>query len=89
MDKMLADFRRFCRNEDNRLMNYWEECKNLSSAKNYRSQTLPQQVSGARPNGAPSGSGDVQPTDVDHLCLLLVQPRETPCAGDLEQPGLP
>ena len=32
MDKMLADFRRFCRNEDNRLMNYWEECKNLSSA---------------------------------------------------------
>ena len=63
--------------------------KNLSSAKNWRSQTLPQQVSGARPNGAPSGSGDVQPTDVDHLCLLLVQPWEAPCAGDLEQPRLP
>ena len=63
--------------------------KKLFSAKNWRSQTLPQQVSGARPNGAPSGSGDVQPTDVDHLCLLLVQPWEAPCAGDLEQPRLP
>ena len=26
MDKLLADFRRFCNNEDNRLVNYWDEC---------------------------------------------------------------
>lgn len=26
MDKLLADFRRFCNNEDNRLVTYWEEC---------------------------------------------------------------
>eukprot|EP00092_Neocalanus_flemingeri_P072503 GFUD01089255.1.p1 GENE.GFUD01089255.1~~GFUD01089255.1.p1 ORF type:complete len:533 (-),score=132.20 GFUD01089255.1:9-1607(-) len=26
MDKILADFRKFCNNEENRLVNYWEEC---------------------------------------------------------------
>ncbi|XP_074643885.1 GATOR1 complex protein DEPDC5-like [Tubulanus polymorphus] len=26
-DKMLADFRRFCSNEDNRLIDYWDSCK--------------------------------------------------------------
>jgi hypothetical protein len=26
-DKMLADFRRFCANEDNRLKEYWEMCR--------------------------------------------------------------
>ena len=26
MDKMLADFRAFCSNKDNRLKNFWEEC---------------------------------------------------------------
>jgi len=26
MDKLLADFRKFCSNEDNRLYSYWEEC---------------------------------------------------------------
>ena len=26
MDKLLADFRKFCSNEDNRLHSYWEEC---------------------------------------------------------------
>lgn len=26
MDKLLADFRKFCNNEDDRLVNYWEEC---------------------------------------------------------------
>ena len=27
MDKLLADFRRFCSNEDNRLVDYWLQCK--------------------------------------------------------------
>jgi len=26
MDKLLSDFRKFCNNEDDRLVNYWEEC---------------------------------------------------------------
>ena len=26
MDKMLSDFRSFCRNDDNRLRNFWDEC---------------------------------------------------------------
>jgi hypothetical protein len=26
MDNMLADFRAFCRNDDNRLKNFWQEC---------------------------------------------------------------
>ena len=26
MDMMLADFRAFCANEDNRLKNFWDEC---------------------------------------------------------------
>ena len=26
MDKMLADFRAFCRNDDNRLKSFWDEC---------------------------------------------------------------
>ena len=26
MDKLLADFRKFCNNEEDRLVNYWEEC---------------------------------------------------------------
>ena len=26
---MLADFRSFCKNEDNRLKEFWEACKNL------------------------------------------------------------
>ena len=30
---MLADFRSFCKNEDNRLKEFWEDCKNhLTSA---------------------------------------------------------
>jgi len=32
MDKMLADFRRFCRNEDNRLKQYWLDCWTRSSS---------------------------------------------------------
>ena len=28
MDKMLADFRAFCRNENNRLLNFWLELRN-------------------------------------------------------------
>ena len=26
MDKMLADFRSFCNNDENRLKNFWDEC---------------------------------------------------------------
>merc|ERR1719348_2073017 len=31
MDKLLADFRKFCNNEDNRLVDYWDECKQVIS----------------------------------------------------------